>query len=366
MRHENACAVSKSYTVNIRAPLHSFSAGPGYRTLVMALVGASHPRQIEEQARKIRTLSDLPDGPEIISDLSIISPDNGPPLWQRVVRETSAAAACLPVYTVSRTSQGRIDPSELLNVAIEQMEGGVGLLTIHPTPNREIQELAAGRLVPCTSRGGGLVIADAESRGWKEENAYLKILPQLVAHAKRNGTVLSLGASYRSANIFDSGDAAQIAEICAQAELAREIRSQGVGVIIESPGHARPKDIKRLAVLLRATGVPIMPLGPISTDTAIGQDHISSAIGAVLLGLEGCAHILAAVTREEHTGGIPSVESTIEAIAAARVASRVIDLDQLDDDEPDRAVANARSSGRTCVVGKSSSGCDRCVKACPL
>lgn len=358
--------MSEGHTVQIRAPFRSLSAGPGCRTLVMALIGASHTRQIVEQARKIQALSDLPEGPEIISDLSIISPDNGAPLWQRVLRETSAAAACLPVYTVSRTRQGLIDPSELLDVAIEQMEGGVGLLTIHPTPSREIQELAAGRLVPCTSRGGGLVIADAESRGWKEENAYLKILPQLIAHAKRNGTVLSLGASYRSANIFDSGDAAQIAEISAQAELARAIRSQGVDVIIESPGHARPKDIKKLAVLLRATGAPIMPLGPIPTDTAIGQDHISSAIGAVLIGLEGCAHILAAVTREEHTGGIPSLESTIEAVAAARVAARVIDLDQLDDDEPDQTVANARSNGRTCVVGKRSGGCDRCVKACPL
>lgn len=332
----------------------------------MALVGASHPRQIGKQAQKIRALSDLPDGPEIISDLSMISPENEPPLWQRVLQETSAAAACLPVYTVSRTSQRRIDPSELLDVAIEQMEGGVGLLTIHPTPSREIQELAAGRLVPCTSRGGGLIIADAESRGWKEGNVYLKILPQLTEHARRNGTVLSLGASYRSANIFDSGDAAQVAEISAQAELAREIRSQGVGVIIESPGHARPRDIKRLAILLRATGVPIMPLGPIPTETAIGQDHISSAIGATLLGLEGCAHILAAVTREEHTGGIPSVESIIEAVNAARVAARVIDLDQLDDDESDLAVADARSKGRTCVVGKRSSGCDRCARACPL
>jgi phosphomethylpyrimidine synthase len=366
VRHENAYSMSQNYTIHIRSPFRSFNAGPGCRTLVMALVGASHSRQIEEQTRKIRALADLVDGPEIISDLSIISPDSGPPLWQRVLSETTAAAACLPVYTVPRTRQGQIDSSELLDVAIEQMECGVGLLTIHPTPSRKIQDLAAARLVPCTSRGGGLVIADAESRGWKEENAYIKILPQLITHAKRNGTVLSLGASYRSANIFDSGDAAQVAEICVQTELARDIRSQGVDVIIESPGHARPKDIKRLAVLLRASGTPIMPLGPIPTDTAIGQDHISSAIGAVLLGLEGCAHILAAVTREEHTGGIPSVESTIEAIAAARVAARVIDLDQLDDDEPDQAVVNARSSGRTCIVGKRSGGCDRCAKTCPL
>lgn len=358
--------MNRNSTIHIPTPTRSLNAGPGCRTLVMALVGASHPRQIEKQIEKIRALSALPDAPDIISDLSIISPESGPPLWQYVLQETSAAAACLPVYTVSRTRHGRIDPSELLEVAIKQMEGGVGLLTIHPTPSKAIQGLAVGRLVPCTSRGGGLIIADAESRNWEGGNAYIKILPQLTAHARRHGTVLSIGASYRSANIFDSYDAAQIAEINAQAELAREIRSQGVGVIIESPGHARPKDIIKLARLLRRTGAPIMPLGPIPTDTAIGQDHISSAIGAVLLGLKGCAHILAAVTREEHTGGIPSIESTLEAIAAARVAARIVDLDQLDDDEPDQLVANARSEGKTCVVGKRSGGCDRCVKACPL
>jgi phosphomethylpyrimidine synthase len=358
--------MSARHIVRVLAPSRSLNAGPGYRTLVMALVGATHPRQMEDQTSKIRALAALPDAPEIIGDLSLVQLKGEAPLWRRVLQETSAAAACLPVYSVSRTDQGRIDPSELLDVAIEQMEGGVGLLTIHPTPNRNIQELAGRRLVPCTSRGGGLIISDGESRSWKEENAYLQILPQLVAHARRNGTVLSLGASYRSANIFDSGDAAQFAEIDLQAQLARAISSQGVGVIIESPGHARPRDIKRLAVLLRSTGYPIMPLGPIPTDTAIGQDHISSAIGATLLGLEGCAHILAAVTREEHTGGIPSVESTIEAVAAARVAARVIDLDQLDDDKPDLAVASARSSGRTCVVGKNNRGCDRCAKACPL
>jgi phosphomethylpyrimidine synthase len=211
-----------------------------------------------------------------------------------------------------------------------------------------------------------LIIADAESRDWKSENAYLQILPELIAHAKRNGTVLSLGASYRSANIFDSCDAAQIAEIEYQALLAREIRDQGAQVIIESPGHARPREIRKIAALLRATGFPVMPLGPIPTDTAVAQDHIASAIGATLLGLEGCAHILAAVTREEHTGGVPSLGSTLEAVAAAQVAAHIIDLDQLNDEASDLEIALGRSRGRTCIITKQSRGCDRCVKACPL
>ncbi|MOA47559.1 Phosphomethylpyrimidine synthase [compost metagenome] len=109
-----------------------------------------------------------------------------------------------------------------------------------------------------------------------------------------------------------------------------------------------------------------MPLGPIPTDTAVGQDHISSAIGATLLGLERCAHILAAVTREEHTGGIPTVESTLEAVAAAKVAAHIIDLELLGEDQRDREIALARSQARTCLAMKKSHGCDRCARTCPL
>lgn len=331
----------------------------------MALVGMSHPRNYAGQVKKIRALSDLSNGPDIISDLSIVKSGSELPLWKIVVKDTSKVAGCLPIYTAT-VRKGCIDASELLDISIEQMEGGVGLLTIHPTPSRLIQQFAERRLVPCTSRGGGLVIADAENRGWREENVYLKILHDLIHHAKKNRTVLSLGASYRSANIFDSCDAAQQAEIECQITLAKEISSEGVGVIIESPGHSRPRDIKKLAALLRPAGFPIMPLGPIPTDTAIGMDHVSSAIGATLLGLEGCAQIIAAVTREEHTGGVPSIDSTIEAVMTARIAAHVIDLHILNYEAEDLAVAQARAINRTCVFGKVARGCDRCVRACPL
>lgn len=331
----------------------------------MALVGMSHSRQRLDQIEKIDALAEMTHGPDIIGDLSICGQANDLPLWKRIVQQTPLVAASLPVYT-STIRRGRIDAAELLDISIEQMEGGVGLLTIHPTPSKEINHLAKGRLVPCTSRGGGIIITDAVSRDWPEQNAYLKILPELIYHARRNETVLSIGASYRSANIFDSCDAAQLAEIDCQVQLAKSISTQGVGVIIESPGHARPADIKRVAVLLRRSGFPIMPLGPIPTDTAIGMDHVASAIGATLLGLEGCAHILAAVTREEHTGKIPSLNSTIEAVMAASIAAHVIDLQILGDDAPDYEIASTRAKSRTCIIGKDTRGCDRCVHACPL
>jgi phosphomethylpyrimidine synthase len=109
-----------------------------------------------------------------------------------------------------------------------------------------------------------------------------------------------------------------------------------------------------------------MPLGPIPTDAAIGEDHVAAAIGATLFGLQGCGNILAAVTREEHTGGIPSVKSTLEAVRASRVAAHIIDLALLEDVATDSRIAGERANSRTCVVGKRSRGCSRCGKACPL
>jgi phosphomethylpyrimidine synthase len=245
------------------------------------------------------------------------------------------------------------------------MELGVGLLTIHPTPTRDLIELARRRHVPWTSRGGGLVIGDLLA-GDRPDNVYKQILPDLISHAQRVKTVLSIGATFRAANIFDTLDRAQQGEIAEQLSLADSLRRAGVGVIVESPGHARPRDIIRAAKLLSQRGFPIMPLGPIPTDVAIGQDHISSAIGATLMGMHGAAHILAAVTREEHTGGVPTIESTLEAVEAALVAAHIIDIEMLDMVTEDLNIVTERASQATCIAGKASQGCARCASTCPL
>lgn len=81
---------------------------------------------------------------------------------------------------------------------------------------------------------------------------------------------------------------------------------------------------------------------------------------------QGAAHILAAVTREEHTGGIPDLPSTVEAVRAAKVAAHIIDMHLLGDVAADWAVVKDRVSYRTCVAGKVSRGCARCGITCPL
>ena len=84
------------------------------------------------------------------------------------------------------------------------------------------------------------------------------------------------------------------------------------------------------------------------------------------MGLEGCANILATVTREEHTGGRPTIESTIEAIRTARVAAHIIDIHNNNDTSRDMRVAEKRAKANTCIFGKDTKYCDRCEELCPL
>jgi phosphomethylpyrimidine synthase len=326
----------------------------------MALIGCSHQRDLAAQIKKLDALADLRNRPTIVADLSIVGRNE---LVAEIVTRGFVAAA-LPIYAIN-TRQQAVDTHELLDRAVMQMDLGARVLTIHPTPSRELVDHARQRLVPWTSRGGGLVIADLVAGG-QTQNAYLRILPDLLPHARRTGTALSLGASFRSANIFDSRDAVQQAEILVQVELANTLRRAEVASIIESPGHARPRDILEIARTLSPTGFPIMPLGPIPTDAAVGQDHISASIGATLMGLSGAAHVLAAVTREEHTGGVPSLESTVEAVEAAWVSAHIIDIEMLEDTSADSSIVRARAEKATCVDTKATPGCARCADKCPL
>lgn len=342
--------------------METVKVGDAEPVRIMALVGTTSRQDERVEEEKIARLAAHCTKPDLVADLSVRT--SREPLWRRVLK-AGLPAATLPIYT-ARPSNNRIDPQALLERAIEQVEGGVGMLTIHPTATKRIITAAQrDRRVPWTSRGGGLVIRDILARN-SEENVYLAILPELISLARRSRVTISIGATFRSATILDADDQAQRLELAFQADIAQQLAKEGCSVIIEGPGHASPAAIKSLSSAMMKAGCPIMPLGPIPTDIAVGQDHVSAAIGATLLGLEGAAHILAAVTREEHTGGVPTIESTLEAIDAARVAARVIDLHRFGPGVEDFQVAHGRSEKRTCIAGRISRGCSRCGRACPL
>lgn len=346
----------------IRGPSADLLIGHSEPVRIMALVGTTSRRDERMEAEKVHRLVSHHAPPDVVADLSLRT--STVPLWRRILAE-GMPAATLPIYTAASPDQ-RIDRGLLLARAVEQVESGVGMITIHPTATKEIIAAAQrDRSIPWTSRGGGIVIRDLQLSE-KTENAYLAILPELATLAARHSATISIGSTFRSATVFDANDHAQNLELLFQAKLAAQLKEAGCSVIIEGPGHAAPSAIKALAKTMMLAGCPIMPLGPIPTDLAIGQDHISAAIGATLLGLEGAAHIIAAVTREEHTGGVPSILSTLEAVDAAHVAARVIDLHWRGPGPADLRVMKERSEYRTCVAGQKTAGCSRCGTVCPL
>lgn len=340
--------------------------GPNSKTLVSVLTGATSPKDIVKQLKKIEAINNLKinDRPNIISDLSL---ENSKAfLYKDIIQNfPDYIVSTLPIYQC-KTKEGLIDDNELLAITQEQIEVGVSFITIHPTINYNIMQLAQSRMVPWTSRGGAIIMKDLSERKFSADNAYLRILDDIIKMAKKNNTVISIGASFRSANIFDSLDNCQIEEFNLQKQIADYIYEREVDVIIEGPGHSSPRKLKEVAKYYQEMGYPIMPLGPIPTDIAINQDHISSAIGASILGMLDCVDIITAVTREEHTGKIPTLESSIEAIRASKIAAHVIDMYKLEDYSQDEKIVKYRTDHQTCIYGKKNSGCSRCAHVCPL
>jgi phosphomethylpyrimidine synthase len=353
-------------TIKLKFPKGIKYAGANSKTLVSALTGTSSKKDLAIQLKKIEAVNDLPvnERPDIISDLSIYN--SGTSLYKHILNYfPDFIVSTLPVYQCKRTN-GQISQNELLEITHEQIEAGIGFLTIHPTPNRLLIKLAQRRRVPWTSRGGAIVMKDLLSSNPADDNVYIKILDDLISLAKKNDVVISIGASYRSANVFDSLDECQIEEFRSQKSIGEYIENNGVKVIVEGPGHSTPQKLKLIADYYNEMSFPVMPLGPIPTDTAIGQDHISSAIGAVILGLYNSVDIITAVTREEHTGGIPSIKSTIEALQAAKIAAHIIDIAKLEDLSEDNKIVSFREQHQTCIYGKTNAGCSRCMDVCPL
>ena len=133
---------------------------------------------------------------------------------------------------------------------------------------------------------------------------------------------------------------------------------------MEGIGHISLHDIKKYVQLIRNDFyIPFMPLGPISTDRAIGWDHISAAIGASYLAMLDGADIINAVTREEHTGGIPTISSVYEAIKSAQVV-----VNSIDDVRFFEKYNKAQTDKKTNCMGikKDGIGCERCKEECPF
>lgn len=339
------------------------SVGKGAPTALNVLIGANTEKQYSGEFEKIDLLNKSIFPISIVTDLSISTAKRGMELWRKIANDGKFAAGTVPIYQVATSKQ--IVQQQLVDLIQEQAENGVKLITIHPTPDRSLLEMCRHRRVPITSRGGAVVCADMV-RSCRKENIYIYVLDEIIKIGAANHITLSIGSSFRSANLYDAMDETYMYELSKQIQIAEYCHSQGVNVIVETPGHASPQNILRICKKLKLScPFPIMPLGPLPTDCAFDQDDFAASIGAVLMGTNDCADILSVVTRDEHIGGVPTIDSIISALKKYSVAKHIIDIYKIQDTQLDDVVSLQRSKMFSCIFepGKS---CDRCGVLCPL
>lgn len=229
------------------------------------------------------------------------------------IYETYVRATHLQVLPTAR---------EVIADVRHQILRGVDLITLHATVFRNDRSLleASHRVIPTTSRGGALMLDLLEKCNY--ENPYHEFFDEILSMCAQHSVAISLAPTYRPASVADAtkDDTLHLMELDRMADLVAQAQAAGVTIMIEGIGHASLHDIPRLisTAKSRCPGAAYRVM-PVSTDVAIGYDHISSAIAAATAVQYG-ADSITCITRKEHVG-IPSLEDVEEGVIAARIAA---------------------------------------------
>ena len=207
---------------------------------------------------------------------------------------------------------------------IEQAEQGVDYFTIHAGVRLPFVPLTASRVTGIVSRGGSIMAKWCLAH--HQESFLYERFEDICEIMRAYDVSFSLGDGLRPGSIADANDAAQFAELETLGELTKVAWKHGVQVMIEGPGHVPMHKIKanmekQLAACHEA---PFYTLGPLTTDVAPGYDHITSAIGAAMIGWFGTA-MLCYVTPKEHLG-LPDREDVKQGVIAYKIAAHAADL----------------------------------------
>ncbi|MCK9163898.1 MAG: phosphomethylpyrimidine synthase ThiC [Bacteroidales bacterium] len=338
--------------------------GDGYPIIVNCNVGVNHKEKYLNEIRKIDDLfADCNTHPDTMMDLSICSIKQS--IAKYIITKYNIPVGIVPAYTVYSKEEG-IDKYKLLDNIEKSAEEGIAFMTMHFTADQDIYQIAKkNRNIPTTSRGGGIVLSD-KIINKRTDNVYISNIDKIICLAKKYSFVISLGATFRPAGIIDACDEAHIKETLKQIELSKYIQERGVDVIVENVGHIGIDNIINHSKLLREANSPIMPLGPTPIDSAIGYDHIASAIGAAFMGYCNCAHIINAISPSEHLRSGFDIGDMKNGIIAAKIAAQTINVTRFDNSMMvESQIYTKRSENKSCFITPNIS-CSRCSKICPL
>ncbi len=278
---------------------------------------------IEEEVEKMRWA--IRWGADTVMDLSTGKSIHETREW--ILRNSPVPIGTVPIYQALEKAGGI--PEELTweiyrDTLIEQCEQGVDYFTIHAGVLLRYVPLTAKRMTGIVSRGGSILAKWCLAH--HRENFLYTHWDEICEILAAYDVSFSIGDGLRPGSLADANDEPQFAELRTQGELTRRAWEHGVQVMNEGPGHV-PMHLIRENMekqLEWCDEAPFYTLGPLTTDVAPGYDHITSGIGAALIGWYGCA-MLCYVTPKEHLG-LPNRKDVRDGVIAYRIAAHAADL----------------------------------------
>jgi phosphomethylpyrimidine synthase len=279
--------------------------------------------EIEQELEKLQY--SIKYGADTVMDLS--TGGDIPRIRQAIIDASPVPIGTVPIYEALTRVKGKIEDLSwpvMRDVIEEQAEQGVDYMTIHAGVLIQYVPLATRRVTGIVSRGGSL-LAEWMVRH-HQQNMLYENFDEICKIFQKYDVSFSLGDGLRPGSIADASDEAQFAELKTLGELTKKAWEYDVQVMIEGPGHI-PMDQIKLQVdkeMEMCHEAPFYTLGPLVTDFAPGYDHITSAIGAAMIGWYG-ASMLCYVTPKEHLG-LPNKEDVKQGLIAYRIAAHAADI----------------------------------------
>ncbi len=298
--------------------------GRNFHVKINANIGNSAvSSSIEEEVEKMTWATRW--GADTIMDLSTGKNIHTTREW--IIRNSAVPVGTVPIYQALEKVNGIAEDLTweiFRDTLIEQAEQGVDYFTIHAGVLLRYVPLTAKRLTGIVSRGGSIMAQWCLHH--HKENFLYTHFEDICEIMKSYDVAFSLGDGLRPGSIADANDEAQFAELETLGELTKIAWEHDVQVMVEGPGHVPMHLIKenmdkQLEVCQEA---PFYTLGPLTTDIAPGYDHITSAIGAAMIGWYGTA-MLCYVTPKEHLG-LPNREDVREGVITYKIAAHAADL----------------------------------------
>jgi phosphomethylpyrimidine synthase len=278
---------------------------------------------IEEEVEKMRWA--IKWGADTVMDLSTGKNIHETREW--ILRNSPVPIGTVPIYQALEKVGGKAE--ELTweiyrDTLIEQCEQGVDYFTIHAGVLLRFIPMTARRRTGIVSRGGSILAKWCLAH--HQENFCFTHWDEICEIMAAYDVSFSIGDGLRPGSIADANDEAQFAELKAQGDLTKRAWAHGVQVMNEGPGHVPMHMIaENMAKQLEwCHEAPFYTLGPLTTDIAPGYDHITSAIGAAMIGWSGCA-MLCYVTPKEHLG-LPNKKDVKDGVIAYKIAAHAADL----------------------------------------